>query len=477
MEGFNSNPQENLNQTVAADLSVSPTGSGNSTTASQGSSVLDSNFQEALDQSVLAPASSTPVDDHDHGAIGTGGNPAFHISLDAVDIKSIDLTNAQGRPGAAKLARISASNGDFLDPGAGKNTVIGSGASDIFVGKGGGFNTITTGKGRDTIVLGEETTNRIFDFNPNKDTIAIDSSISLDDIVIAQGKNPGKGGLNQPLDSVNNVLIIDKRGEGHILASFTFAKADLLTDKNFVQIQSSLLDQISSTGNFANTLQADDSGTQLNGTIGRDKLIGGAGDDFLHIGDDGFQFRTARGTGPDEFPFPNTSPGTTKLNAELQDGVLRVNGAYKNFEGAPLFSQGETAIDPTATILNGSDPQALIAGFLKVPNDVEGNPISGTHLHFSPSLDSRGNFADATVLRYFTNTPTDAKSGTITGEFELSPEEQAALLAGNLYVNIHTNVDVDGDGLGGLPTGENRMNFNQNGIRFAQGNRQAAVPV
>ena len=30
------------------------------------------------------------------------------------------------------------------------------------------------------------------------------------DIIIAQGKNPGKGGLEQPLDSVNNALIIDK---------------------------------------------------------------------------------------------------------------------------------------------------------------------------------------------------------------------------------------------------------------------------
>jgi hypothetical protein len=103
---------------------------------------------------------------------------------------------------------------------------------------------------------------------------------------------------------------------------------------------------------------------------------------------------------------------------------------------------------------------------LKVPNDVEGNSISGTHLHFSPSGDTRGNFADATVVRYFTNTIIDAKSGTISGEFELKPEEQAALLAGDLYLNIHSNVDGDGDGKAGFPTGENRINFNQNVVRL-----------
>jgi len=101
-----------------------------------------------------------------------------------------------------------------------------------------------------------------------------------------------------------------------------------------------------------------------------------------------------------------------------------------------------------------------------VPKDVEGNPISGTHVHFSPAGDNRGNFADATVVRFLENTPTDAKSGTLTGEFELTPAEQAALLAGNFYINIHTNLDGDGDGIAGYPTGENRINLNRNVVSF-----------
>ncbi|NJR39993.1 MAG: CHRD domain-containing protein [Leptolyngbyaceae cyanobacterium CSU_1_4] len=212
---------------------------------------------------------------------------------------------------------------------------------------------------------------------------------------------------------------------------------------------------------FANTQEG--SG-QLNGSQGRDKLVGGDGDDFLAPGDDTFRFRTARSG--EEFPFATDSPGSTRLNLDLKGGVLRVNGTYKNFDGAPLFSQGETTIDPTAVILNGAQAQPFLDGFLKVPQDVEGNPITGTHLHFSPAGDVRGNFADATVVRYFNNTPTSAKGGTISGEFELTPQEQAALLAGNLYVNTHTNVDLDGDGKGGFLTGENRTNFNKNVVRF-----------
>ncbi|MBD2020553.1 CHRD domain-containing protein, partial [Leptolyngbya sp. FACHB-36] len=206
---------------------------------------------------------------------------------------------------------------------------------------------------------------------------------------------------------------------------------------------------------------------KITGTEGHDRLIGSNGDDFLYVGDNGFSFGTAEGGGGTEFPFKTDSPGTSKLNTELKDDVLRISGTYENFDAFPLFSQGEKEIDPNAKILNGSDPVALINGFLKVPNDVEGNPISGTHLHFSPAGDDRGNFADATVVRYFTNTVVDEKSGTISGEFDLKPEEQAALLAGNLYVNIHTNIDGDGDGKAGFPTGENRLNLNKDVVRFA----------
>ncbi len=103
---------------------------------------------------------------------------------------------------------------------------------------------------------------------------------------------------------------------------------------------------------------------------------------------------------------------------------------------------------------------------MKVPKDVEGNPLSGTHMHFSPSGDARGSFADATVVRYLTNTPTDDRSGKISGEFELTPAEQAAFLAGDFYINAHSNIDADGDGKAGFPTGENRINFNQDVVKF-----------
>ncbi len=395
------------------------------------------------------------TDDHDHGNPGTA--PQFHISLD--DVSSAKGVNADATRLVKDLTRRFGTKGDLLDPGAGNNVVIGAGGNDLIFGDGGGLNTITTGSGADTIVLGDETTNRIFDFNPDRDRFVLSGDLDINNIVIAQGKNPGKGGLNQPLDSIDSTLIIDKSG-GHILAALTFAKSDTITDKNFLRVGADALD-VAKNSTFSNNQEG--SG-QLTGSQGRDKLVGGDGDDFLAPGDDTFKFRTAKSGA--EFPFATDSPGTTQLNLELTGGVLRVNGTYKDFDGAPLFSQGETTLDPTAILLNGAQAQPFIDGFLKVPNDVEGNEISGTHLHFSPAEDVRGNFADATVVRYFTNTVTDAKSGTISGEFELTPQEQAALLAGNLYVNTHTNVDLDGDGKGGFPTGENRTNFNKNVVQF-----------
>lgn len=469
MEGFATKPEEHQNQVSAADLLVPTAATMSAINATQGSSILDSDLKQALTETVQAPVIASGDADHDHG--NPGSKPESHVDLGAVDVKSIDLSNATGRRSIGKLVRMALGGGDFLDPGAGNNTAIASGGNDIIVGKGGGINTFTTGTGRDAIVLGAETTNRIFDFDPTKDTIAIDSSVAMENIVVAQGKNPGKGGLKQPFDSVNNTLIIDKSAN-HILGVLTFTKADSLTEKNFVQVQSKLVDRISQFGRFSNTQETGDGGQQLSGTTGRDKLIGKGGDDFLYVGDDGFKIGTAKGGGGTEFPFKTDSPGTSELNAELKGGVLKVTGSYKDFDGAPLFSQGETALDPKTRILNGSDPKALIDGFLKVPRDVEGNNLSGTHMHFSPDGDARGSFADATVVRYLTNTVTDTKSGTFSGQFKLTPEEQAALLAGNIYVNAHTNVDLDGDGEAGFATGENRLNFNQNTMQFTQRARE-----
>jgi hypothetical protein len=420
MEEFN-NQDNQTQETADAGLSLDTSNPNNSDGQSTGSSIQESDFNERLDQAL-----------------------------------SSDLVN-----------QVRGNLGDILDPGSGKNTVIGSGKSDIIFADGGGSNTITTGGGTDALVFGQGTTNRVFDFDPGKDKIVLTDGLTPDSIAIAQGKNPGKGGLDQPIDSENNTLITDKNS-GDILGALTFTKAENVSAKNFITVDSSLSDLVKNESEITSRLgfKTQEGNGQINGTKEKDKLVGGGGDDFLYVGDDGFEIGTAKGTGPGEFPFPNDSPGTSDATAELKGGVLRINGKYQNFDGAPLFSQDETEIDPNAKILNGSDPKALIDGFLQVQRDAEGNPLSGTHMHFSPSQDSRGNFADATVVRYLQEDPTDAKSGTLSGEFNLNPEEQAAFLAGNFYVNLHTNVDVDGDGKAGFPTGENRLNFNQNVVKL-----------
>jgi hypothetical protein len=402
---------------------------------SQGTKLPGTGNAVDLDQSA-----SSAADLHNH-AKPELGKQSLHISLDAVDgERNLNSRKVKQR---SNLSGVLGKRGDFLDPGAGNNTVIGAGGNDVILGRDGGTNTITTGTGRDIVVLGKETTNRIFDFDPTKDKLALAGDLKPKDIMIAQGTNPGKGGVDQPLDSENNTLIIDKKS-GHILAALTFVKADALSEKHFIQVKPEALEALAAKKSF-NVLEANDSGQQLTGTRGRDKMIGGKGDDFLYLGDDSFRFGTATGTGPGEFPFPNASPGTSELNLEMKGGVLRVNGTYKDFEGLPLFSDGVQDVAPDAVIPNGADPQALIEGFLQVPNDAEGNPISGFHLHFS-----RENFADATVERYFTVKTVDAQSGQVEAEFELTPELQAALLAKNLYGNLHSTKH---------PVGENRIEF------------------
>ncbi len=442
------------------DPIASPTNSSSVANLSTGSSLQGATLEKALNQS-LAPeerTTTTPApDDHDH-APPKVGNFVLHADLNTV-------ANAKGLDPKAVVLETSfrdnlGRRGDILDPKGGNNVVIASGDSDIIRGTGKGFNTITTGTGKDTIILGKETTNRIFDFDPANDRFVL-SGINPKNIIIAQGKNPGKGGLEQPLDSVSSTLIIDKKS-GHILASLSFVKSTDINESHFAR----LTPQANHSLKCLKDVQTQRGDGQLTGTQGRDRLIGGAGDDFLYVGDQGFKFNTAKGGGGTEFPFKTDSPGTSALNLSLKNGVLNIKGTYRNFDAFPLFSQGELSIDPNAKILNGSNPQALVDGFLKVPKDVEGNLLSGTHLHLSPAGDSRGNFADATVIRFFENTPTNAKSGTIKGQFELTPVEQAALLAGNLYVNIHTNIDGDKDGRAGFPTGENRLNLNKDVVRF-----------
>ncbi|MGG6264915.1 hypothetical protein ACQ4M3_02470 [Leptolyngbya sp. AN03gr2] len=460
MEAFDNKTQHNQTKADGTAPALSP--DADLTIPSKGSSTQGTELEKALNQALPAEESqavkSTP-DDHDHGPVV--GKFQLHVDLNQVaDAKT--LNGKQIKRDTSFRDDLGA-KGDYLNPKEGNNVVIGSGDSDVIRGTGRGFNTITTGTGKDTVILGKETTNRVLDFDPGNDRFVL-SGLNPRNITIAQGKNPGKGGLDQPLDSVNNALVIDKTN-GHILASLPFVKAADISEKNFARNTAEA--NRSLRGLKDQGFKTQRGNGKLTGTQGHDRLIGGGGDDFLYVGDDGFKLNTAKGSGKTEFPFRvDDTAGTTELTPELKNGVLRVKGSYKDLEAAPLFSQGEKEIDPKAKILNGSDPKALIEGFLKVPKDVEGNPISGTHLHFSPSGDARGSFADATVVRYFTNTPTDARSGTISGEFELSPTEQAALLAGDFYTNLHTNVDVDGDGKAGFPTGENRINFNRDVVQF-----------
>jgi hypothetical protein len=450
---------------IGADASVSPLNpNADLAIPSKGASTAATELEKSLNQALPADEQQrvTAVpDDHDHAPTG-GGKFETHIDLAQVD----GVRNLNGRQVVRETSFRDnlGARGDVLNPKGGTNVVIGSGDSDVIRGTGRGFNTITTGSGKDSIILGQETTNRIMDFDAANDRFVL-SGLNPNNIVIGQGKNPGKGGIGQPLDSNGNALVIDKT-TGHILASLPFVKASELSEKNFAR------NSFEANQSLRN-LEQEGFKTQrgsgkITGTQGRDRLIGSDGNDFLYVGDDGFKFNTAKGSGQTEFPFRvDDTSGTSEAQLELKNGVLKVNGTYKDFDGAPLFSQGENAIAPNAKILNGSDPIALINNFLKVPKDVEGNNISGTHMHFSPSGDARGNFADATVVRYFKNTPKDGKSGTFSGEFKLSAEEQAALLGGNMYINIHTNIDVDGDGKAGYPTGENRLSLNKDVVTFA----------
>lgn len=418
------------------DPSLVASQNNQSSSTSKGSTTQEADLAKALTPSSVA-------DEHEHAKPDLGV-PELHIALSQVNVvRTLERNSLQ--QDTSFLDNIGA-RGDFLNPRGGRNTVIASGDDDVIRGTGRGFNTITTGAGRDTIMLGRETTNRVFDFDPTKDRFAL-LGVNPKNIVIAQGKNATKAGIDQPLDSVNNTLIIDKKTE-HILAALTFVKATDLTNEHFVRPTSEALSELGGLREkgFKRQFVKGGNGGTLVGTQGRDALIGNEGNDFLYVGDDGFKFGTATGSGPGEFPFKNTSPGTSEINLELKKGVLKMNGTYKDFEGLPLFSDGVNAVAPDAVIPNGADPKGLIDNFLKVPKDVEGNPISGFHLHYS-----RANFADATVERYFTVTRTDDKSGTVSAEFELNPDEQAALLAGNFYGNLHSTKH---------PVGENRLEFN-----------------
>ncbi|GAP99588.1 hypothetical protein [Leptolyngbya sp. NIES-2104] len=210
------------------------TQSNHTTSGSQGTSIESDRIEASLNQAVSTNDSSSHSTSSSHSSDSETFN---HISPD--QLKDTKTVNSSGTETAKSLSERLGRNGDFLDPGGGTNTVIASQGNDIILGNGGGFNTITTGNGQDLIVLGRETTNRVFDFNPDRDQFGVADALRQD-LLIGQGQNPTKGGIDQPLDSENNAVIVDRSTE-HILASLTFTDAGDISDRNFVRVEDEVL--------------------------------------------------------------------------------------------------------------------------------------------------------------------------------------------------------------------------------------------
>lgn len=202
--------------------------------------------------------------------------------------------------------------------------------------------------------------------------------------------------------------------------------------------------------------------TQHDGDEGKsDTLTGDDGNDFISAGQKRIEL-SGSGTGPDEFPFPNDSPGEMSATAVLEEGRLKIDGSFSNFDAVPLFEAegvNERAAED-ATVFSNDAPQDLVNRF-RADAESKGFEPTGVHLHFSPEQE-----ADATIIRTLSVEQNDAKSGTISGDFALTPEEQAAASAarsdggGLFYLNNHTNVNADGDDRGGFLNGEVRLNLN-----------------
>jgi hypothetical protein len=249
----------------------------------------------------------------------------------------------------------------------------------------------------------------------------------------------------------------------HTSGEYSSAQGSSLHDQEI----ESALDQVFGGHSHEAATPFQTSYKQQNGTEGQaDALLGDDGNDFLSAGQQRIEF-SGSGTGPDEFPFPNDSPGEMSATAVLEDGRFKIEGSFSNFDGAPLFSVdgADEKAASDATVFSGDAPQDLVDKFR---NDAEGKGFepTGVHLHFSPEQE-----ADATIIRTLQVASTDAKSGTISGDFALSPEEQAAASAaredgnGIFYLNNHTNINADADNRGGFLNGEVRFNLNSTNLK------------
>ncbi len=239
---------------------------------SQGSSIHQSNVNKALDQSLEQTArsteqgsttnttssSSSTQNSLDRTLASSEVDGAF-LHIDPSQLENAKTLDANEILIESNLADRLGDNGDFLDPGGGDNTVIGAGGSDIIVGNGGGFNTITTSDGRDLIILGVETTNRVFDFDPNQDQFALTGDLKAEKLLLGQGKDATKAGIDQPLDSENNAVLIDQAGGNHVVAALTFVDAQQLSEQNFVNIDPEQLSDLSNDTQLFTSQQSEKS--------------------------------------------------------------------------------------------------------------------------------------------------------------------------------------------------------------------------
>jgi hypothetical protein len=197
--------------------------------------------EEIVSSEEELPADS-PQDIEDAGEADAGNTQ----SVDPATLEGVRTVNPDNVEVRENLAESLGDNGDLLDGGSGVNTVVGAGGSDVIFGNGdGAFNTIATGGGGDVVVLGANSTNRIFDFDPAVDQFGLTGDIPTEQIGFGQGTNPQNGGLNQPLDSRNNAVVFNT-SDNNILAALTFTGADELSDSNFVRVSPDELEALTS---------------------------------------------------------------------------------------------------------------------------------------------------------------------------------------------------------------------------------------
>ncbi|NJO43345.1 MAG: calcium-binding protein [Cyanobacteria bacterium CRU_2_1] len=322
MEGLDTRSQLNQQeQNPAADISVTTADSANTANTSKGSSVLESNFNEALDQtskmgtcqfagtplctcSMMKSGSTdgtTPSSDLDPVKTSTSGshsNPANHASL--TNIANSQSLNVRRVGIERSLKEDVGRRGDLIDSGAGEDNIVGSADKDVILGTGGGLNRISTRRGgADTIILGSETTNLISKISFSEDRLIFASDIDLSNIILGQGKNSDGAAV----DSSKNALIIDKTS-GHILAALQDTSAATLVRAanggSLRQLDANALGTLDQVA--FNLVQGDG---RLTGTRGHDKFVSGDGNDSIDARDD------AAANPPAPAPAPNPAPAPT----------------------------------------------------------------------------------------------------------------------------------------------------------------------